>query len=325
MTGVTRFTHPDVRPLPKVPRRPVTPLDLAQTPGATLEQWQRCWARFPNAHAWSDPTGRTVLMALAFHGPTEALRLALHQPGADLEATDHLGRRALHGAALAGDPERLALLLPGSDPCALTLDGESAVLLACSQPARSACLDLLLAHAGPRMVAVADRFGVTPLMRAASQGDAAMIARLLPHSDPNATDHRGHSALRRAVDHGHPDVVRALLLAPPPTMNGWETPGLMGLAARRETPDVLRLLLSTASPRPQDALQALSHAVRSERSHNAHLLTQALDPALVLAHLEQEVGPMIGPLKAATRARERRLLTQGSDTPSLPPRARARL
>ena len=53
----------------------------------------------------------------------------------------------------------------------------------------------------------------TELMRAASRGDYAEAARLLPSSDVGARDQFGNTALSYAAGGGHAEVVRLLLLA----------------------------------------------------------------------------------------------------------------
>jgi ankyrin repeat protein len=48
-------------------------------------------------------------------------------------------------------------------------------------------------------------------MRASAAGNVELVALLLAHGDVNALDDRGRTALMRACQAGHPEVVRLLL------------------------------------------------------------------------------------------------------------------
>jgi ankyrin repeat protein len=102
---------------------------------------------------------------------------------------------------------------------------------------------LIRAGADPR---AANRYGVTPLSLAASNGNAAMIRLLIEVGvDPNGADRTGETALMSAARVGNLDAVRGLLDAGAVVDArdpAFQQTALM-FAARGNHPDVVRLLI----------------------------------------------------------------------------------
>lgn len=116
------------------------------------------------------------------------------------------GMTALMIAAKNGAAEALAIVLPLSDPCALSRKGESALIIA-AKAGRGACVRALL----PASDATAcDHRGTWALLGAAWSGDLDSVMALLPHSDPLKKDADGNTALSAAISRGALELVRVL-------------------------------------------------------------------------------------------------------------------
>lgn len=126
-----------------------------------------------------DPTPthetRALIVAAAQGDPEEVARL-LTAPGVDPEGVDHYGFSPLSAAALHGNAECVALLLPHCD-ARRELDGS------------------------------------TPLHDAALCGHTECVRLLLPHCDPSATIAPGLTPLMLAESGGHPDCIALLRAA----------------------------------------------------------------------------------------------------------------
>lgn len=153
-----------------------------------------------------------ALLQAARDGNLPALLERLHD-GADVEAAEGDGTRALHYAAWRSDAGAVAALLAaGADANAPTHLQVTPLLLACEQGDAAVVSSLLQAGADPHRRNVS---GETPLMVAARVGEADVVAALLRHgADVNAVDeHFEQTALMQAARHGAHEVVALLLEA----------------------------------------------------------------------------------------------------------------
>lgn len=132
--------------------------------------------------AVTDAYGKTPLMEACTAGPLSLVNiLAQHMEGQGLDSKDDDGRTALHRAAKRGHADMVACLLSHGAKTTIT-----------------------------------DTDGKTPLMEACSAGHLEAMHRLVQHMDRQGlemTDWRGRTALHRAAEGRHEEVVRALLLA----------------------------------------------------------------------------------------------------------------
>ena len=158
--------------------------------------------------------GATALMAAAEGGHLAIVELLLTAPGIDVNAKSRTGTTALIAAADEGHAEIVRLLLAeGANVNAKQRWGTTALMLAASggSEGHTAIVELLLAVPGIDVNAKDDDDGITALMRAAANGQAAIVERLLAAgADVNAKDNDGETALMFAERGGHTDVVRAI-------------------------------------------------------------------------------------------------------------------
>jgi len=121
------------------------------------------------------------------------------------------GLTALMIAATQGFYEGVERLLPLSDPLAVDLGGETALMCAAqatlnrNDPRRMGCIEALLPVSD---ALAANNTGGTALMRAAHFGSSSAIKILLPHSDAAAVDMNCRSALSLALASGASRVAR---------------------------------------------------------------------------------------------------------------------
>ncbi|KAK4535909.1 hypothetical protein CDCA_CDCA06G1934 [Cyanidium caldarium] len=130
-------------------------------------------------------------------------------------------RTALHWACSMRPKLVSVLLRHGADPAAVDEAGMNCVHLASCASADSTALCALLEHLRHQppellhqVLTAVTRSGATPLILAASKGNAVNVKQLLDAdaaSDLNAADRHGNTALMRATSAGHADVVRLLL------------------------------------------------------------------------------------------------------------------
>ncbi|KAI5621382.1 ankyrin repeat domain-containing protein 50 [Silurus asotus] len=167
-----------------------------------------------------DHEGRTPLIAAAYMGHKEAVEILL-DAGAEVDLADGDGRSALSVAALCvpsaaggrGHGEVVSLLLErGADPEHKDKDGMTPLLLA-SYEGHEEVVELLL-EAGADVDESAGAYpsAITPLLAAASMGQAGTVNRMLFWGAAvDGIDGEGRTALCLAAAKGSIEVVRALL------------------------------------------------------------------------------------------------------------------
>jgi len=148
---------------------------------------------------------------------------------------------------------------------------------------------------------LADRYGVTPLSLACSNGNAAMIRLLLDAgADPNSTDPAGETALMTAVRVGDLDAVKVLLDAGAEVDArdpAFQQTALM-MAVREDHPQVVRLLV--------------------ERGANVNAKTRTGEtPAWVLPNSVPGFGHGVGIVRGGLPERGSRYTIPGALTPLL--------
>lgn len=140
----------------------------------------------------------TAAMFAASRGDASVLR-ALLASGANVEFSNKWGQTALMIASQAGDPEKIKILLEARSPLNTT-DGEgaTAVAYAASSESPAGGLQLLIdSGADPKL---ADKSGLTPLMRAADRADQEKLAILLKAGAPtDSKDASGRTAAEWAL------------------------------------------------------------------------------------------------------------------------------
>ena len=150
-----------------------------------------------------------ALRAAALAGDSAVVR-GLLDGGADVNATDPVGRTALHRAAGRGHTSVVRALLDASTPPDLQdARGETALMLA-SLTAQSSVVHALL-EAGADVNASGKWNGETALMWAALNGNTAIAQRLLASgADVGAPSTSGMTALMLAAALGHTRAARLL-------------------------------------------------------------------------------------------------------------------
>jgi ankyrin repeat protein len=130
--------------------------------------------------------------------------------GAELEATDPIGRTALHIAASQSTPAVVTLLLSAGAQVNTTADDGSSPLHVAAGNEPLEILSVLI-QSGAN-ISSRDRQGFTPFLSAAFAGQASAIEALsLHHSDINATTCTGATALHLAAKSNHHRAIRVLL------------------------------------------------------------------------------------------------------------------
>jgi ankyrin repeat protein len=117
----------------------------------------------------------TALMMAASRGEAPCLKVLI-DAGADVNAKNKWGQNALMAAARAGDAEKVGMLVAaGANVLDGDLDGATALHFACASgvPSIADVAKILIEHKAD--VNSSESEGVTPLMRAADNADAALI------------------------------------------------------------------------------------------------------------------------------------------------------
>lgn len=163
-----------------------------------------------------DRSGRTALMRALEEGQVDTARTLLSR-GADPDATDADGACALLRLTRGPvEPTLVDMLLEfHADPNLKDREGRTP-LLECTARGDLETMDKLLRRGA--VAWHADRDGLTPLMEAARAGRIpfeaehleAMVTRLVQaRAEPEAVDHRGHTAWQRLMSHHRPDLLDA--------------------------------------------------------------------------------------------------------------------
>jgi ankyrin repeat protein len=166
----------------------------------------------------ADDAGRTVLHALAAHGPLSAVQdflkaLPADQRKALVERKTNIKFTALHFAARHGAAETVTLLLRnGGNPLAKSAAGSLPAHLA-AYGGHAAVIETLLSAEKDEQLRARDGTGYTPLMICAGRGHLAAVETLLAHDrNPLGTlPPNNLTALHIAAREGHAAVVKSLL------------------------------------------------------------------------------------------------------------------
>jgi ankyrin repeat protein len=196
-----------------------------------------------------DPNGQSVLHHLAadtrepFKWNDETI-ITLLGADIDLNLTDKSGRTVLHWAAVTGKLSlaRLSLSKSSANVSATTHRRKTALHLA-AERGHSDIVCLLLRH-GAEKEATSDG-NWTPLLNAAKEGHEDVIDVLLSFSaNPNVRTSSGRTALHWAADEGHLGVVRRILVEPASSKNTKDnsenTP--FSLAAQKDHREIMQIL-----------------------------------------------------------------------------------
>ena len=133
--------------------------------------------------------------------------------GANVNGTGERGDSALHGAVFANSAERVRLLLEkGAAVNAVNQKGETALLNACEDGADPDVVNALIEGKADVNLAAKERNGLTPLIAAVRDGNAAAADLLMDAgADVNAPAANGKTPLIVAVSEDAPAIVKMLL------------------------------------------------------------------------------------------------------------------
>lgn len=156
-------------------------------------------------------SGNTPLLAAAFNGRTEIVKLLLAHGAEVNKANKHYGSTPLHAAAQYGHTEIARLLIShGAEVNKTTTAGNTPLYVAVSNDSTEIIM-LLLSHEAD--VNKAGKYGYTPLHIAAGRGNTEISKILLSYdADINKRDDNGSTAILDAVVNNKPEVVKLLLL-----------------------------------------------------------------------------------------------------------------
>jgi len=218
-----------------------------------------------------------MLFAAVAAGSVKEVQAALDAGGAAMFPNPENGMTALMQAAKAGDAQKVAALLPFSDPAQRTVkdgvSGHTALIWAMAQ-GHLPCVELLAPKTPASLAYDSDQKNA--LMFAASRGRADCVKILLPFFDCSETNKHGLTALAFAAAFGRLECLRTLL--PLSDANAADEDGetpLMRAAADGDVPSV-ELLLGASDPRAKnhDGKNAFDHAVALRRWPAADLLSE---------------------------------------------------
>jgi len=159
---------------------------------------------------WTDPEGMTPLLAAFRAGRPDIARLLI-AAGADVRATDRLGRQCMHFAAAA--PQ---CLVPGDTLFEVDGMATNAADSTGARPLHRACSSAVepLICSGAAHRETRDMKNRTPLMRAAVEGRIAALEALIEHQcDAAAKDQDGRTALRMVAGTRQGTAAVAMLAA----------------------------------------------------------------------------------------------------------------
>lgn len=183
------------------------------------------------------------LVHAAAVGDIGSVRAGLTE-GASPNEHDDSGWTALHAAATRGHPAVVAVLLGAGADVDARSEGMTPLLNAAG-PTPSGDVIRLLLEAGADPNAADERFGWTPLSRAADYGNEDAAALLIEFgADVHHNDPEGFSLLMTAAEAGSEGVVRHLLLAGADPTAKCEGKTAADLAALHSHDDLARLLQS---------------------------------------------------------------------------------
>jgi ankyrin repeat protein len=164
------------------------------------------------AHS-KDTRGRTPLMVACRKGQVNVVRAVVQHLGVEaLQETDEKGWTALHWAAEGNNQEIISLLLGrGADANSRGSTGGTPFMIACWK-SQLGVVRLLLEHTGEQGLEARDKNRLTPLHYAAYGGQKEIVVfLLLKGAEPNSRDHRGKVPLLWACMHGRLGAVQVFI------------------------------------------------------------------------------------------------------------------
>ena len=177
-----------------------------------LDRVKKCIERYPNLIKALNSKTRTPLY-YAVENEQESITQYLLTKNPNLEFCPNTSTlfKLLHIAAQKGNVPILKNLIKRN----ADLDSRDQALYTPFHTAVSfnqfdAIKEVFLLHNRKNLKAK-DRWGYTPLHRAAQKGYSEIVALLLPHSDPEINDYYGYTPLHRAAEAGHLDSVKVFV------------------------------------------------------------------------------------------------------------------
>lgn len=221
--------------------------------------------------------GHTPLSSACWSGHTGTIQVLL-DAGADVDAVDDDGWRAIHWAVQKGHLKCLEqLLAAGADVEAASDSGRRAIHIA-AREGRLDCIERLLAVGASPVSTESDAW--TSLHLAASCGHLLIVKRLLAEADvdPDTCTSDGYSALALAVWDGHDSIVEQLIATNRvdlSRLSGKNGDSLLHIAATQGFLEIGdRLLRAGSNPnlRNQDGNTPLEPALSNRQMAFAELL-----------------------------------------------------
>ena len=177
----------------------------------------------------TDEEGWSILHHAASHGQVEVIKL-LHERGCCIDPVDRHGRTPLHHAATSGEAASIGVLVDlGGNVNTVDSEGNTPLKWAVMCEKYST-LEELLKYGGvedveceqrkqpsdeqrKEFITALDEETVHSLLtQSASTGDVQTVSAILDHGCPvDAVDSDGYTALHRAAEGGHVEVIRELI------------------------------------------------------------------------------------------------------------------
>ena len=160
--------------------------------------------------------GETPLMLSAWFDRKGVVECLLGHPNIDLEVRDQAGSTALLEAAASGNPQVVQLLLAGGADTAVVDNSGYTLLMEAAWGGEEAVVELALNQPNIDLEAMSVH-GETALLVAAEEGHKQVVLQLLARgANPAVEDHRGNTMLRWAQENGWVDLAAQFFAYPGP-------------------------------------------------------------------------------------------------------------